>query len=227
MKKFILFASICCFITAVTTVLIHLFPYVEMSFDERALSYKDASYLNKRYIIIAHSFLFLMAMWGVFNVLRKRTIIYSGLGILFFSIFSITEIIRQLSLLFYLNGLKEKYIEATSATVKDIVKISIENFSFINYTLYTIFIIAFGLGAIFYGIELINSKRVKLSRILGICMLIWGVGSFVAFGNVFWRLQWLGAIIEPYNLYYQSFMRLFIAFWLWNVYKKCKLKQAH
>lgn len=226
MKNFIFFASICCFITAITTVVIHLFPYVEMTFDERVLLYRDASYLNNRYLIIAHSFLFFMAMWGVFLTLYKKTITYSGLGILFFGIFSITEIMRQLSVLFYLNGLKEKYIESVNPTVREIMKVSIENFSFTNYTLYTLFIIAFGLGAIFYGVALLNTREVNHSKLLGICMLIWGIGSFLAFGNVFWRFQWLGSIIAPYNLYYQSFMRLLIAFWLWKVHKNQQFKEV-
>ena len=214
MKNFLAFASICCLITVFTTILIHLVPYQELSFDERALLYKDHSYRNQRLMIMAHCFFFLMAMWGVFLVLRKKGITYSGLGMLFFGIFSLTEIIRQLLILFHLNGLKEKYVEATNPTIIEIVKVSIENFGFTNYTLYTIFIIAFGLGAIFYGLELLKFQKAPYHKWLAILMLIWGIGSFLAFGNVFWNLDWLGKIIEPYNLYYQAFMRLVIALWL-------------
>ncbi|MGB3464696.1 MAG: hypothetical protein WBA74_05490, partial [Cyclobacteriaceae bacterium] len=151
MKHFLSFASICCLITVFTTIFIHLIPYQELSFDERAFLYKDATYNNQKLIIVAHCFFFLMAMWGMFLVLRKKSFAYGGLGMIFFGIFSLTEIIRQLLILFYLNGLREKYLEATNETSKEIIKIMIENFGFINFMLFTIFIIACGLGAIFYG----------------------------------------------------------------------------
>lgn len=229
MKNFLLFAALCSLATAVTTILIHNFPYGQMTFEERAMLYQDATYFKQRLVIIAHCSLFLVAMWGAFLVLYKKALALSGLGLLFFALFSITETIRQVSIIFYLNGLREKYFGATGVTQAEIIKIGIENFGFINYTLYAIFIVSFGLGALFYGLALLQLKHIIFNKFLGILMLFWSIGSFVAFGNVFWGFNWLDKIIEPYNLYYQSLMRILIAVWLWRIFIeiKHKIKQKH
>lgn len=218
MKNFILFAALCCIASAITTVLIHMFPYQELTFDERAMLWEDSAYLTNRMIIIVHCLLFTVVSWGILMAIYKRTLVYSGLGFIFFALFALTEILRQLLQIFYLNGLREKYLNLDPSVSKEMIRMSIENFGFINYTIYTIFIISFGLGAIFYGIALLQLRTMSFNRWLGLLMLVWGVGSFIAFGNVFWGLNWLDKIIEPYNLYYQSLMRILIAIWLWRSY---------
>ncbi|MGB3463810.1 MAG: hypothetical protein WBA74_01010, partial [Cyclobacteriaceae bacterium] len=65
-----------------------------------------------------------------------------------------------------------------------------------------------------YGLGLLSINKYPYHKFLASFFFIWGLGSFLAFGNVFWQLDWLANIIEPYNLYYQAFIRLTIAIWL-------------
>ena len=123
-KNFIRFASVCCFITVITTLGIHaFFPDPPAGFEERILLFRNTTYLVNRWWVIVHCLLVIVAMWGFALLMFKRMPGLTGLGFLFFCVFGIAEITRQMMVLFYTNVLREQYYTATDAVIKEGSKI--------------------------------------------------------------------------------------------------------
>ena len=218
LRNFVLLAAICCFLTVVTTIGIHgLFSYGPMNFEQSIMLFQNNTYLANRWWVIFHCLFVIISMWGFLLIQFKKSPGYTGLGFLFFAVFSITEIFRQLLVLFYLNGLREKYASATNPDIQAMLQFSIENFGLFSSSLFGLFILAFGLGNLFYGMSLVREKR--LSKVLGYLLILWFFGSLLAFLNDFWQIDWLSAFLETYNLIYQPVMRFLIALWLWQNFK--------
>ncbi|MGZ8510752.1 MAG: hypothetical protein ACXWWA_10265 [Chitinophagaceae bacterium] len=214
-KKFIRFASICCFLSVITTLGIHaFFPDPPSSFEERLLLFRNTTYLANRWWVIAHCLLVVASMWGFALLQFKKAPGLTGLGFLFFSVFAIAEITRQMIVLFYMNGLREQYLNATDTGTRDGIKLMLSYAPLLTAPLFGVFILAFGLGGICYGFSLLESKG--FSKLIAIMMIISGIASFVLLGNDFWRSASLGRVIEKYNLSFTPLLRLLTAIWLWK-----------
>lgn len=215
MRNFILFSATCCLLTALSTIAIHSFPYVEMSFEERIMLYKSSTYISQKLVIIVHCLLVIVSMLGFAIIEKQSSFPLVKLGFLFYVIFAITEIVRQVLCLFYLNGLRKQYATSNVAE-KEILKVSIDNFNNINFSLYTIFIIAFGIATLCYGLSLIKTKKPIIDRWLGALLLLWGLGTFIAFTNVFVQNSGVSVFVNVLNNYFQPTIRTLLAIWLFR-----------
>ncbi len=98
-------------------------------------------------------------------------------------------------------------------TVKQVLVQNMDSAGLFGYALFGLFIFAFSLGNICYGIALFGNKR--LDNILAILLLIWGILNLIAFGNEFWHSTTINVYIEYFSLFYQPLMRVLLAIWLW------------
>ena len=214
-KSFIRFASVCCLLTVVTTLGIHaFFPDPPSGFEERILLFRDKIYLLNRWWVIAHCLLVIVSMWGFALLQMKKAPGFTGLGFLYFAVFAIIEITRQMFVLFYMNELRQQYFFATDPAIKEGLKITLSNAGLLTAPLFSVFILTFGLGNLCYGLSL--SWNQGFDKILSVLLIIWSVGTFTAFGNNFWKLPAIDQFIEKYNFIYQPFMRALIGLWLWK-----------
>lgn len=215
-KPFIRFASICCFITIITTLGIHLyFPEPPADFEQRVLLFRNKTYLLNRWWVIFHCLLVIVSMWGIAIIKIKRSPGFTGLGFLFFALFGIAEITRQMLVLFYFNGLREQYFLASDPGIKEVLKNMLSTAGLLGSPLFGVFILAFGLGNLCYGLSLYNEKG--FGKILSILLILWSIGCFLALGNSFWQLSWIDSFLEKYNYTYQPFLRVLLAIWLWKM----------
>lgn len=214
-KSFIKFTAICCFLSVATTLGIHLFfPDPPASFEERILLFQNKPYILNRWWVIIHCLLVIISMCG-FALLRiKKSPGFSVLGFLFFSVFAIAEISRQMFVLFYLNELRQQYSVLTDPVIKEGLKTTISSASLLAAPLFGLFIFAFGLGNLCYGLSLAGESG--FSKLLSIMLVIWSIGCFIALGNSFWKQSSIDSFIEKYNYTYQPFMRTIIGLWLWK-----------
>jgi hypothetical protein len=211
--NFIRFAAVCGFITVFTTLGLHLFfPAYATDFEDRLLLHSNSVYFFNRWWIIIHCLLALIAMSGFAVFLYKRSPGFIMLGYTFFCTFAIAEVLRQMLVLFYLNGLRVKYLAETDEAVKSILKVSLDNFGLLSNAVFGLFILAFGLGNLFYGLSIWKEKG--LGKVLSIMLIIWSFGSFTALGNEFFNNDVIAGIIEKYNYIYQPFMRFLLPLWL-------------
>ena len=214
-KKFIRFASICCFLSVITTLGIHAyFPDPPSSFEERVLLFRNTTYLVNRWWVIIHCLLVIVAMWGFALLQFKKAPGFAGLGFLFFCVFAIAEITRQMIVLFYMNGLREQYVNATDPVIREGIKLTLTHAPLLTAPLFGLFILAFGLGGLCYGLSLLDTRG--FSKLIGILMIVSGIASFILLGNNFWQSDSLEKVIEKYNMTFTPLLRLLTGVWLWK-----------
>ena len=218
-KRFLLVAIICCFLSVITTLGIHsnLFDLGELSFDERIKLYENTTYITNRFWVITHCLFVLIAMLGFLLIQVKKSPGFTILGFVFFTVFSFTEIFRQMFVFFYLNNLRRSYIETSNSEIRDMIQINMDHAGLIGYALFGLFIVAFALGTICYGISLLGSN--KIDRILAYLLLIWGFGNLVAFGNEFWNSEIIERFVKYFSIIYQPIMRVLLGLWMLHQYR--------
>jgi hypothetical protein len=213
--NFLRFTAIACFTSVITTVGIHaFFNFDAPTLEERVLLFQNPWYILNRWWVIVHCLLVVVSMWGFYLVQHKRSKHFVGLGFIFFVVFAITEIFRQLLVLFYLNGMRAKYLATDDEATKIFLANSMDNFTLFSYALFGLFILAFAIGTLCFGMSLIREKG--LSKVLSVLLLFWAAGVFLALGNEFWDVPWLSSFLAQFNLYYQPITRALIAIWLWR-----------
>ncbi len=224
LKNFTLFAAICGLLTVITTIGIHssLFDLGKLDAEQRILLFQNPTYLLNRAWVIIHCLLVLVAMWGFLLIQFKQSPGFVGLGFAFFAVFSFTEIFRQLYALFYINSLRQQHVAATDDGIKEMLQASIDTGLLFGYPLFGMFILAFALGNLCYGISLVGGT--KWNRILGYLLIIWSLHSLLNFFNEFWQIGRFSQFTEMFSLVYQPFVRLLIGIWLWQQYQLFKEK---
>jgi hypothetical protein len=215
-NSFLRLASICCFITVITTLGIHvIFPDPPVEFDKRILLFRDKTYLLNRWWVITHCLLVIISMWGVALIQCRKSPGYIGLGFVFFVIFGIAEITRQMYVLLYMNGLRDQYYMSTDQQIRESLKPFINNAGLLASPMFGVFILSFGIANLFYGVGLAREKG--FGKLISVLLLIWAAGTFLALGNSFWNIPAINSIIEKYNFTYQPAVRMLLGVWLWKM----------
>jgi|SRR5687768_15676540 len=214
-KKFIKFASICCLLTVVTTLGIHLFfPDPPASFEERILLFQNQTYIINRWWVIAHCVLVIISMWGFGMLQLKDSPGFTVLGFLFFSVFAIAEITRQMFVLFYINDLRQQYLAVSDPVIKEGLKFTISNAGLLTAPLFGLFIFTFGLGNLCYGLSL--TGEAGFNRLLSVMLIVWSIASFLTLANSFWKQPAIDSFMDKFSFTYQPFIRAVIGLWLWK-----------
>lgn len=214
-RGFIRFAAICCFISVITTLGIHAyFPDPPADFEQRILLFRNKTYLLNRWWVIIHCLLVIVSMWGFALLQMKRRPGTTGLGFLFFCVFAIAEITRQMIVLFYTNGLRQQYYTTIDPEIKQDLKIQLMNSGMLGAPLFGLFILMFALGCLCYGLSLVRSRG--FSWLIAILLLIAAIVNFMAFANHFWNIDVFNQFIEPYNYTITPTLRALIGIWLWK-----------
>ncbi len=214
-KSFLRLAAICCLISAFTTIGIHvIFPDPPADFDQRILLFRDQTYLFNRWWVIIHCLLVIISMWGIALIQLKKSPGFIGLGFMFFVVFGIAEITRQMFVLFYMNGLREQYYMAADEQIRESLTPFIDNAGLLSSPLFGVFILSFGIGNLFYGLGLAGEKG--FGKLISVLLVVWAAGTLLTLSNHFWKFPSIETIIEKYNFTYQPFVRALLAVWLWK-----------
>lgn len=212
-RNFMKMAAICCFLSGITTVILHKGFSFGGSFEESLQLYKNSTYHLSKWVIIFHCLFVLIGMSGLYQMKRDNAL--ARLGFLGFIIFSVTEISRQFIVLIYLNGLREKYLLTNDEAVQQLIRLDMENIGLIGVAMFLVFAFFFGLGNLCYGITVFGKKLID--KLLGSVLIFWSVISFLSVANEFIQNQGIGDFIQIFNFTFQSVVRLFFAYWLWRM----------
>jgi hypothetical protein len=213
-RKYIYFSSACAFISAFTTVIIHFISSPSGSFEETVLLYKNNSYLLLKWTILFHCLMVLLSMLGMSLIIFQQSKALAVLGFLFFSLFVFAEWERTLNDLWYINGLRRKYSTATDESTLNWLRNELQYNNFQSNVKFLLFIIGFTLGNATNGLVLMMNKN--RDRYLGIALLIWAFFTSCAFISDFVQARWMDSAISFSNHYYQPFIRVVIAVWLFD-----------
>jgi hypothetical protein len=219
-KSFLRFAALCALLSAVTTLIVHLYFTPPESFEGRILLFKNKQYIFRNWATILHCVFVIVSMYAVFLLRKNGSPGWMGTGFIFFSIFALTEIARMFTALFYTNQLREKYFTATDETVKSLVKNSIDNVGFVNDVFFSIFIMAFWLGLIFFSIGLY--KNSGFTKALAWVFIVWALVHLIAVINVFYPQVWMEKLLLVFSPVYQPLARIAVGVWIWKNVKQIK-----
>lgn len=95
-KQYVKVASLAAFLLAFTTLGVHFITFPAETFDERALLYKNPLYHFRNGLLILHCLLAMISLYGFVVVKRTSHFASVGIGMIFFSFFSFTEIFRMM-----------------------------------------------------------------------------------------------------------------------------------
>ncbi|MEQ8304095.1 MAG: hypothetical protein RIB47_11940 [Cyclobacteriaceae bacterium] len=206
--------------TAFTTLVAHLVDFPTSSFEEQVLLFRNWKYLLRNDIIILHCSFVIVSMLGLGLLEHKRQSGWISMGFLCFLIFGIAEIVRMTLANTVVTDLRVQYYHSTSELLRADIHFWLQYiWPKVGSLLFLIFIVAFSLGCICYGIAFVHRKWV------GLVFIIWGVVNLIAFGNEFIKNEGLGSAIEFFSSTYQPLARLFIGLWFWSAIPEA-LKQT-
>ncbi len=213
-----MFSAVCALITVFTTIAIHNIHVPAANFEERVLLYKNSLFLLLNWIIMFHCLMVLFSMLGVALVIEKHSRALAILGFLFFSLFVFSEWQRTLNTLWHINGLRRQYTVTADENTLQLIRFEIQNRLSQSNVYFLVFILGFSLGNACYGLAIIKGKG--SDRLLGAGLLLWFCCTSCAFMYDFVHAQWLRKIVDVCNNYYQPFIRLVIACWLFQKAKQ-------
>lgn len=211
---FLKLAAISAILSVFSTLGVHFIEFPAETFEARLLLAHDTWYIAHRWMIIFHCMMVIISMCGAAILLLPVNKGLTSLGMLFFAVFGIAEITRMFSVLAWLNPMREKYLGITDESVRQILQLQIEAFSQGTLILFLVFIFAFALGNLFYGLTLFGKRG--SDKWMGWAFLVCAVFTFLSFGNTFWESETVGAIVEWSGKIYTPLLRLGIGIWLWK-----------
>jgi hypothetical protein len=215
-NTFLKFGAGCACLSALTTLGVHWLFDVPTKFDEQVLLYENTRYLFRCVWVIVHCLLVMLSMIAFSVAYREQREIHGWLlsGLIGFLVFGIAEVLRMTLTLTYLNALREKYVHAADVALQALLKVQIESWSGINTSLFLIFIVAFSLGNLFYGVAL--WRTTGFEKTLSSLLLMWGILNLTGFANRFMGAEWISSLTEFSAVTFQPAMRLAIAWHLWK-----------
>lgn len=209
---FLNLAGIAAFLTALTTLGVHFIEFQAETFEARLLLARDPMYLFQKWLIVFHCLMVIVSMFGVATIARIANPGLAALGALFFAVFGVAEITRMFGVLAYLNPLREKYLATADTAIRQVIQLQIDAFVLAGTVLFLVFILAFALGNLCFGLAITRNKAED--RWVARGFLFWATLTLLAFGNSFWENSTLEPVIEANNKFYQPAFRAVVGWWL-------------
>jgi len=200
------------FISVITTLGVHLIPVQASTFEESVMLFTNSTYIFSRWWIVFHCIAVFISMTGVFIAINTPFNIHAKLGLMSFSVFSWTEIARMLLSLTYLFDLRRNYVEETDPVIRTILRTDIQNFTLIGTGLFTLFLLGFALGNLFYGIELAKTKG--FGKWVGYLLIFWFATGMHGLYSTFQPAAAVDGFYEIFNITFQPAVRGLTAYWL-------------
>ncbi|MCM3870893.1 MAG: hypothetical protein ND895_09410 [Pyrinomonadaceae bacterium] len=216
--RFLRFASICAFATALTTLAIHLLPELWAdadTFEEQLQLRHNSSYVLHSWVTVVHCLLVVVSMFGL-GVLRLSVApVLIRFGFLGFLFFAFIEILRTSLRIFALNRTwRANYEAATDDAARMSLRATIGAFSGINESLFFLFLTAFIIGLLCYGFAFVGAKG--LEQKVGLLLLLWAALSIPGYVDTVRGTEVLSAYFEWVGSYFQPIARALLGVWLWT-----------
>jgi hypothetical protein len=216
--RFVRFAAVCAFATALTTLAIHLLPPLWASADtfEEQLALRDNRvYLARLWVVIAHCILVVVSMYAVGVLRARRHTSLMALGFVGFVVFAAAELLRTSLVIFALNRRwREEYVTTADETRRDALRAAIEALPGFGSALFFVFAIAFQLALLCYGLALAGGEG--MDRLLGGVFLLWVVLSLPGMYDTITGTAGLSRYFEWVGPYFQPLARALGGVWLWR-----------
>jgi hypothetical protein len=213
--RFLRFAALCSFASAITTLGVHLLPPMlpaARTVEEAARLHDNPIHVARLWIVALHVLIVFVAAWAAALLLSPRAPGWVGLGLFGYAVFTIAELTRACLGLFAVNRWRAAFLapdtpEATRAALRSLL----EGWTGVGTSLFFVFAIGFLIGNLFLGIAAAGGRGVE--RTVGIVLLVWAGISFA--GLLAASLQtpgppdWLSYTFQPAA-------RALLGVWIWK-----------
>jgi hypothetical protein len=217
--SFMRVASICAFLTVLTTIGVHWLPRLwenAMTFDAQVLLRHNAIYVGQRWMVLAHCALVVISMAPVALLLTGTARLIAMFGFGSYVMFAFVEMLRTSLSIFAVNrAWRSGYEQASDDAARAIFRSAIETFSGVNDALFFLFFAAFTVGLFCYGFALLHMHG--FDRQIAFLFLLWALLNLPALIAFATGKDSISAPFEWVGPYFQPVARLLIATWLWNV----------
>jgi len=211
-------AAVCALFSAVTTLAVHLLPWLWAdvdTFQERLALPHNSLYMGRLWIVLVHCVLVVVSMFGVAALKFRDSPGLIGLGFLSFVVFALAEWLRTSLALFALNRKwRVDYSAEKDDAVRASVRATIDAFAGVGDALFFIFYAAFLLGIVCYGFALIGSRG--FDGKVGWLFLLWSALNLPVLIDTFTGREYCGAFFEWVGPFFQPVARVIIGLWLWS-----------
>jgi len=211
-------AAVCALFSAVTTLAVHLLPWLWAdvdTFQERLALPHNSLYMGRLWIVLVHCVLVVVSMFGVAALKFRDSPGLIGLGFLSFVVFALAEWLRTSLALFALNRKwRVDYSAEKDDAVRASVRATIDAFAGVSDALFFIFYAAFLLGIVCYGFALIGSRG--FDGKVGWLFLLWSALNLPVLIDTFTGREYFGAFFEWVGPFFQPVARVIIGLWLWS-----------
>jgi hypothetical protein len=214
---FIRGTAICAFLSALTTLGVHLLPLLHptQTFEEQVQLAKNPIYVFRLWVVLIHILLVLASMWGVAAKRYRVSAGLLGLGLGGYWIFGLAELFRVSLTLNAVNGWRSRYLMEKDPAVQQFLRQELLSWPQINDALFFLLVLGFLLGNLFYSFAL--RKGTGLEKWVSVLLLLWAGLSFTTLLHEFLGQAWLDFIPEFLSYTFQPFVRIMIGVWLWRV----------
>ncbi|MGH9754921.1 MAG: hypothetical protein ACREA2_19255 [Blastocatellia bacterium] len=217
-QRFLKVAAVCAFLTAITTLAIHLLPNLwsdYRSFEAQIELRRHSIYLTRLWIVIVHCLLVIISMYAVRTLAPIASSALPNLGFLAFVVFAYTELLRTSLVIFAVNRTwRASYASASDPATLDRDRAFIEGFVGINAALFFLFFTAFLLGTICYGLSFYRATG--LDKRIGLLFLLWAALSIPTLIDTLAGATFVSTYFEWVGPYFQPLARVLIGIWLWR-----------
>lgn len=201
--------------SSITTLIVHLVHIEAGTPEERVLLFQNGLYIARNWLTIVHCVLVITSMigLGMFKLEEAKGWIIAGL--IFYFIFSFTEICRMYTANVLINGLREQYYFSQDEEFKSHVRVLLEVvWPLVGEEMFLLFMPAFALGNICYAIAFSSVK------IVGVSLLIWGVMNVAVFINAFVENAMVDQFISVLSYTFQPAVRFVLGIWMFRMMRK-------
>lgn len=222
-KRFLQFGAACSAALAVTTFLLWLLPqYVgpAATFEQRLALARDPFNLARLWVTFAHMFLGLAAYYSTYIVLRQRAAGFAGFGMICFAFWALVELLAVSFNLFAVNGTWRAGYATANADTQAMYRIYLGAWAGAWEALYFLLAFAYLLGSVFLGGTAMAERQDRLTRVVGITILIGGAISAAFLISGYDGPAWPGTVAGAIYPLFQPAARLLIAIWLYRLAKR-------
>jgi hypothetical protein len=220
--NFVWVASICAFLTVLTTIGVHWVSRLwesAMTFDAQVQLRSNPIYVGQHWMILIHCLLVVISMAPIPMLLNGTARLVAIFGFGGYIMFAFVEMLRTSLSIFAVNrAWRAGYELASDDSARAPFRSAIETFSGINDALFFLFLAAFTLGLFCYGFALLQTHGANQK--IAFLFLLWtllNLPGLIAFAI---GRESIGSAFEWVGPYFQPVARLLIGAWLWSVSKR-------
>ena len=216
--RFVRFGAVCSVLLAVTTFLLWLLPrYVPeaVTFEARLALASNPYYLGRLWVNFTHMFLGFAAYLAVYAILREKARGFATLGLGFYFIWVLVELLALSINLFAVNAAWRGGYAAANPEQQAMFKLFLAWWPGVWDGLYFLLALAYLLGSLVFGGLAVMERG--FTRAIGVLLLLGSVISAAfligEYGGPVWPEEIAGAVYPVV----QPLARAITGWWLWRM----------